>query len=113
MSCPEDALTIGSLGQIIVSPTVCNLCGICEKRCPIGVIEIFNEIVYVCDLCGGNPRCADACTEGAIVFEPKGKLPSLAAFKKKSVKLNPSQKRFLYLSDKGDLLRKKWRKNID
>jgi len=113
MSCPEDALTIGTLGQIIVSPTVCNLCGVCEKRCPIGAIEIFNEIVYVCDLCGGNPKCVDACTEGAIIFEKNGNTPSLAELKKKSIKMNPSQKRFLYLSENGKLLRKKWRKNID
>jgi len=113
MSCPEDALSIGSLGQIIVSPTVCNLCGVCEKRCPIGAIEIFNEIVYVCDLCGGFPKCVDSCTEGAIVLEKNEKHPSLTAFKKKSTRMNPSQKRFIYLSDKGEIVRKKWRKDID
>ncbi len=25
-----------------------------------------------CDLCGGRPACADACTYGAIVYEPNG-----------------------------------------
>ena len=113
MKCSVDAMTIGSSGQIIISPTVCNLCGVCEKRCPIGAIEIFNEITYVCDLCGGDPKCVNACTEGAIVFEKNEKHPSLAAFKKKSIKMDPNQKRFFYLSEQGYLVRKKWRKNID
>jgi len=112
MSCPENALSIGSLGQIIVAPTVCTLCGVCEKRCPIGAIEIFNEIVYVCDLCGGKPRCVEACTEQAIVFEPDGVQPSLAEIKSVTNRMNRSQKQQYYLNQQGTELRKQWRKKI-
>lgn len=109
--CPEDAISIGSLGQVIVSPTLCNLCGVCEKACPIGAIEIFNDIVYVCDLCGGRPKCIEACTESAITYDTMGsKHPSLAGFKKGGNKRNPSQKRYSYLKKQGLELRKKWRK---
>jgi len=109
--CPEKAITIGSHGQVIVSSTLCSVCGVCEKACPIGAIEIFNDIVYVCDLCGGRPKCIEACTEGAIQYETEAEVyPSLADFKKKTNKMNPNQKRYLYLKNLGSEVRKKWRK---
>lgn len=112
MKCPVDAMTIAFSGQIIISPTVCNLCGVCEKRCPIGAIEIFNEITYVCDLCGGDPKCVTACTEGAIVFEENGEQSSLADIKKKTNRMNPGEKRYFLIKKMGTELRKKWSKKI-
>ena len=109
LSCPEDALTLGSRGQIIVSPTVCTLCGVCEKACPIGAIEIFDGIVYVCDLCGGTPKCVVACTEGAITHvDGADKRASLAGIKKSTKKMNASQKRQYFLERQGIALREKW-----
>lgn len=111
MCCPEDGLTIGEYGQVIVSPTVCTLCGVCEKACPIGAMEIFEDFLYVCDLCGGNPKCVAACTEGAIIFEPDiSEQVALSDIKGKTKKKNPSQKRHYYLSEQGLELRKKWSK---
>lgn len=111
MKCPEKALSIGDLGQIYVSPTRCNLCGVCEKNCPIGALEIFEEIVYVCDLCGGDPKCIMACTEGAVLWNREDReVVSLERFKKETKGMNPSQKRFYYLQLLGEELRKKWRK---
>jgi ferredoxin len=108
MSCPEDALSLGKQGQVIVSPTLCTSCGVCEKACPIGAIEIFNNIVYVCDLCGGNPKCTEACTEGAITFEPdKTEQISLEDIKKDTAKMNPSQKRHFYIKKIGSKASKK------
>ncbi len=111
MCCPEDGLTIGEYGQVIVSPTACTLCGVCEKACPIGAMEIFKDFLYVCDLCGGDPKCVAACTEGAIIFEPEREQVSLSEVKSKTKKKNPSQKRHFYLSEQGLELRKKWSKN--
>lgn len=108
LKCPEKALALGPLGQIIVSPTVCNLCGVCEKACPIGAIEIFKDIVYVCDLCGRKPKCVDACTEGAITFAGGKNGPSLETIKKETNKMSPSQKREYHLKILGEGLRKKW-----
>ena len=111
MCCPDEALSIGSLGQVIISPTLCTLCGACEKDCPIGAIEIFDDLVYVCDLCGGRPKCAEACTEGAITYEAQGgKHPSLAFLKKEINKMNPSQKRHFYIKGLSSKVRRKWRK---
>jgi Fe-S-cluster-containing hydrogenase component 2 len=111
LKCPEKALSIGSFGQIILSPTVCNLCGVCEKACPIGAMEIHDRILYVCDLCGGNPKCVQACTEGALIFAPEKNGPSLEEIKKetKTKKLSPNQKRQYYLQKLGASLREKWR----
>ena len=108
LKCPEEALSLGSMGQIVVSPTVCNLCGVCEKACPIGAIEIFEGIVYVCDLCGGKPKCVEACTEGAITFARGENGPSLDAVKKETKKMTPNQKRKFYLKKLGMVLREKW-----
>lgn len=111
MCCPTGALTIGPFGQVVVSPTLCTLCGACEIACPIGALEMFNDFLYVCDLCGGRPKCVEVCTEGAITFEDRRKKPlSLAAFKKESKKLNSSQKRYSYIKKLGSEIRKRWRR---
>jgi Fe-S-cluster-containing hydrogenase component 2 len=89
---------------------LCTQCDVCEKACPIGAIEIFEDFVYVCDLCGGRPKCVEACTEGAITFEEENEdSPSLAAEKKTTKNMNPSQKRQSYIQKLGSDLRKKWR----
>lgn len=107
--CPEDAMAVGPLGQVIISPTMCTLCEACEKACPIGAIEIFEKLVYVCDFCGGKPKCVDACTERAIEFVTGDKkAPSLSAIKKETSKMSPGQKRKHYLTKSGASLRKRW-----
>jgi len=112
LGCPEHALSLGTYGQVIVCPTLCSLCAACEKACPIGAIEIFDGIVFVCDLCGGSPKCVEACTEGAITFDPQeNKQPSLAAVKRETEKMNPSQKRYFFLRKLSAGLREKWSKN--
>ncbi len=112
MDCPSHAISIGPLGQVIVSPTLCTLCQKCQTNCPIGAIEIFNDIVYVCDLCGGSPKCTEACTEGAITYIPgKKKNISLEKIKTETtkMKLNSSEKRAHYIGKLGKKLVKKWR----
>jgi Fe-S-cluster-containing hydrogenase component 2 len=111
MKCPEDGLTISDFGQVIVAPTICNSCSVCVKACPIGAMELFEDILYVCDLCGGHPKCVEACTEGAISYEPGLiEVVSLEEIKSKTKNMNPSQKRHFYLQKQGAELRKKWRK---
>jgi carbon-monoxide dehydrogenase iron sulfur subunit len=109
LRCPEDAVSVGPLGQIIVSQTACNLCGACEKNCPVGAVEIHGGIVYVCDLCGGRPACVEACTEGAIVFEPETTgIISLASERKGSAGLSPALKRLRFAEREGRAVRAGW-----
>jgi len=107
--CPEKAIRVDSLGQVIVSPTLCTACGTCEILCPIGAIELFEEIPLVCDLCGGEPRCVKACTLDAIHYDPEvtGAI-SLKDFKKSSRGLNPEEKRLRYVIALSQELRDCW-----
>lgn len=108
-SCAFNALTIGSLGQIIISPTICTGCGACEKSCPIGALEAFGSIYYVCDLCGGQPQCVEVCTEHAIQYDPNSiETVSLSKFKEDSKGMTISERRFLFITTKGNEVRKKW-----
>jgi anaerobic carbon-monoxide dehydrogenase iron sulfur subunit len=107
--CPEGAIQLGPLGQIIVSPTLCTACGTCEIMCPVGAIELFAEIPYACDLCGGDPRCVKACTLDAIRFEPQvSEAVSLKEFKQGSRGLNPEEKRRRYAMACSRDLRTQW-----
>ena len=107
--CPEKAIEIGSLGQVIVSPTLCTACGTCEIMCPIGAIELYEEIPHVCDLCGGDPRCVKACTLDAIHYEPDViEKVSLKEYKKGSRNLNPEEKRLRYALASAQDLRDHW-----
>jgi len=107
--CPEKAIEVGPHGQIIVSPTLCTACGTCETMCPIGAIQLFEEIPYVCDLCGGDPRCVRACTMDAIHFEPEvTESVSLKEFKKESRRLGPEEKRLQYTLSRSQSLRVQW-----
>ena len=109
LNCPEDALQLGPHGEIVLSPTRCQLCGACELNCPIGAIEIFEDIVYVCDLCGGAPKCIEACSEDAIVWHKEVQSTvSLAEAREGSKKLNPSERRYNQAIRQSAGLRREW-----
>jgi Fe-S-cluster-containing dehydrogenase component len=72
-SCPFEALVLdGSSGIIKVIDEKCTGCMLCVKACPYGGIHFIEEkkTVIKCDLCGGNPACADYCPTQAITFAP-------------------------------------------
>lgn len=107
--CPESAIEVGPLGQIIVSPTLCTLCGACEKLCPIGAIEIAHEVPHVCDLCGGEPRCVEQCTMGALRYDPgTGDSMSLAEFKKAAKGRDTEARRVAFAREMTASLRDAW-----
>ena len=107
--CPKDAIQIGDLGQIIVSPTLCNGCGLCECFCPIGAIELYQGIPYVCDICGGDPRCIKECNLGALVFEPeKQEAVSLKRWVERNKGLSSDEKRLNFISVQANHQRKQW-----
>jgi len=107
--CPESALEIGDLGQVVVSPTLCTGCGVCQALCPVGAIELHREIPYVCDLCGGSPRCVEACNLKAVTFAPEeSETVSLREFKAKARSLSPEEKRVRFALARTKELRESW-----
>ena len=107
--CPESAIHIDDLGQVVVSPTLCNGCGACETLCPVGAIEMLDGIAYVCDLCGGDPHCVTACTMEAISFEPNAvETASLERFKERGKGRTPEEKRLCFALASTQELRQRW-----
>lgn len=72
--CPVQALERNeATGAIEVNLGLCIDCKLCIPACPFGNIYVDpsrSEIVK-CDLCGGNPICAQFCPTGALSFEPE------------------------------------------
>ena len=106
LKCPEGAIEVGPLGQIIVSPTMCTGCGVCEKLCPVGAIELYEDIPRVCDLCGGQPRCVEACRMEALRHEPEAGGESYAHRKPKG--MTPEAKRVAHAEEEARAIREVW-----
>jgi carbon-monoxide dehydrogenase iron sulfur subunit len=87
LRCSESAITVKPQGQVVVSPTLCNLCG-------------------------GRPKCIEACTEGAIVPAPDvSGIVSLEDVRAKTRFMTPALKRQFYVQRAGQELRKAWEKD--
>ena len=55
--------------MIIINDDGCIKCGACEGTCPTSAIELTPTTIIHCDLCGGEPKCADVCPQGALKAE--------------------------------------------
>lgn len=68
--CPVDAIRKDSNGIVKLDNYRCVGCRACTMACPFGVISINLEKkeMIKCDLCDGNPQCAQWCPTGAIEF---------------------------------------------
>jgi Fe-S-cluster-containing hydrogenase component 2 len=107
--CPEQAIRVGPLGEIVVSNTLCTGCGTCARLCPIGAIELHGELPCVCDLCGGDPRCVKACTLDALrCAAPSGESVRLAEFRQGARGLSPEEKRRRFAAARCEALRRSW-----
>jgi len=65
-SCPFDALSVDEkTSAVLVDREKCTSCGLCIEACPGEIPHIHpkDDYVLICDLCGGDPECAKACTE--------------------------------------------------
>lgn len=87
-ACPVKALSVNSkTGAVNVDASKCTECGLCVKACPGRVPSSHPKEGYIiiCDLCGGKPKCVEACQEGrwnALTLIPRKKETSYKALAK-------------------------------
>jgi len=55
--------------MIVFNEDGCIKCGACEGACPTSAIDVTPSSIIHCDTCGGEPKCADACPNGALKVE--------------------------------------------
>jgi len=73
-ACPKDALHESEkTGAILVDDTKCDGCNWCMEACDYGAIRYDGdaEMVVICDLCDGDPKCKEMCPEEAIDLVPE------------------------------------------
>ena len=73
-ACPTDAI-YSKEGVVRINEEECIACHACIDACPFGAIYNHTEIntPLKCDLCveSGEPKCAEMCPTGALVFLPE------------------------------------------
>ena len=65
-SCPVDALSVDpDTDAVITDREKCISCGDCITACPgdVPYLHPGDNKATICDLCGGEPRCVEVCTE--------------------------------------------------
>jgi len=71
-SCSEAALSRDpKTGVVLVDDKSCNGCEACVVACPLGAISYDKErdVVFKCNLCGGDPECVKFCSRGALALK--------------------------------------------
>lgn len=69
--CPTGAIHKSKTGGIVqIVKEKCIACGLCTLACPYGGIyfDLNKEKATKCDLCGGEPKCVEACQYGVLSF---------------------------------------------
>jgi uncharacterized repeat protein (TIGR04076 family) len=66
-ACPNSALSRHpDTMAVLVDRSRCEGCGLCVDACALSGVVIAGGIATICDLCGGNPRCVQACDCAAL-----------------------------------------------
>jgi Fe-S-cluster-containing hydrogenase component 2 len=65
-ACPENVITRDRYSGAVVINDGCIGCGACQEVCPINAIQMWDEKAVKCDLCGGAPKCVEACPRQAL-----------------------------------------------
>lgn len=75
--CPNQAISLDEkLGRVVIDYDRCVSCQMCMAACPYGatMFDAGREMVFKCDLCGGNPQCVHFCEPGALVYKDADEL---------------------------------------
>ena len=64
-ACPVQALSTDQNGAVAVDREKCISCGSCIRACPgtVPFLHPGDNKATICDLCGGEPKCVEVCTE--------------------------------------------------
>ena len=64
-ACPVQALSTDRNGAVTVDREKCISCGACIRACPgtVPYLHPGDNKATICDLCGGEPKCVEVCTE--------------------------------------------------
>ena len=68
-ACPQNALERDEKTHAVtVNAKKCVGCGLCLEACPAKAIFVHpkGNIVFKCELCGGNPQCVEICPANAL-----------------------------------------------
>ncbi|MCD6088310.1 4Fe-4S dicluster domain-containing protein [Candidatus Bathyarchaeota archaeon] len=101
-SCPVNALSVDKrTGAVIVDREKCTACGECIDACPgkIPYIHPAENYAVICDLCGGDPKCVEACREGgwnALEIIKREDIPTLRLYAKTPEEITRNVIRKLY-----------------
>jgi carbon-monoxide dehydrogenase iron sulfur subunit len=106
LQCPNEALSVGARGEILVAGESCNGCGECVEACPIGAVGFHDGRPLFCDVCGGAPACVPACPSRALSFQEDGRAISLQPFL--SARGSAGEKRTLFACARGEAMRAGW-----
>lgn len=69
--CPENAIILSpSTHARVIDPLKCTGCKVCLKACPWEMISFDPESrkATKCHLCGGRPKCVEACPAGSLSY---------------------------------------------
>ena len=60
-ACKNDVIVRDRYSGAVTIGEGCVGCGDCKEACPIGAIQMMDSHAVKCDLCGGLPKCVEAC----------------------------------------------------
>jgi len=87
--CPTGAASKDAkTGAVVIDQKKCIGCKLCMSVCPLGNMS-YNSVekkMIKCDLCGGEPKCAQICPAGAIEYK-EGSEANLSRKKKVAEKI--------------------------
>lgn len=70
-ACPNDAIHADpETGARVVDTASCTGCRLCLRACPWNMVSFDEESQKAakCFLCGGSPKCVEACPSGALSY---------------------------------------------
>jgi Fe-S-cluster-containing hydrogenase component 2 len=108
LECPNQALSAGPSGQILLDIQLCSGCRECVDACPIGAAGFYDGQPLFCDLCSGDISCVQACPAAALSYREDYKDMSLASFVPPQG--NSAQRRTRYVGVQGEAVRERWKK---